>query len=141
MPNMLVHAQDLHALEAGRVVRRLDHDWSNLGPDRVPGRAQLAGEAQERSRLTAELSDFPPDHPRAQQPCGLQTFVLLDESGFVAERLAADPATFAPPAPHRPTRPGRVDHRGHHPAVTCSDESTARTSGDGFAGLHPRPWG
>lgn len=137
VPDMLVHAQDLHALEAGWVVRGRDQDWSDLGPEGVPGRAELAGQALDRRSLTAELSDCPADRARAQQPSrSADVGVLLDEGGDVAEGLAADPAAFAPPDPHRPACPGRVDHRGHDPAMPCGDDSTAGASGDGIAGLH-----
>src|SRR5699024_3294886 len=36
VPDVLVHAQDLNALEPGRVVRGPGQDWSDLGPERVP---------------------------------------------------------------------------------------------------------
>lgn len=134
---MFVHAQDLHALEAGRVVRGRDQDWSDLGPERVPGRAELTGQALDRRSLTAELSDFPPDRARAQQPSRSADFrVLLNEGGYVAEGLAADPAALAPPDPYRPARPGRIDHRGHDPAMTCGDYPAAGAAGDWLARLN-----
>lgn len=61
MPDMFVHAQDLHVLEPGRVVRGLDQDRSNLGPERVPRRAELAGQALDRRPLAPEPADRPAD--------------------------------------------------------------------------------
>ncbi len=46
-----------------------------------------------------------------------------------------DPAALAPSDPHRPTRPGRINHLDHHTAVTSSDDSAAGTALDRNAGL------
>ena len=78
VPDVLVHAQDLHALEPRRVFRGPGQDGLDLGPERVPGRAELAGEALDRRSLTAELTDRPADRARAQQaPRGANLRVLL----------------------------------------------------------------
>ncbi|CAM4110766.1 hypothetical protein HEMA109418_09415 [Helcobacillus massiliensis] len=137
MPDVFVHAQDLHVLEADRVIRGLDQDWPNLGPDRVPRRAKLPGQALDRRPLVAEQADRPPDRARAQQPPRrVYPGVLLDERDHLTDALETDPATLAPPNPHRPTRPRSIDHLDHHPAVTGGDDPAAGAAHDRIAGLH-----
>src|SRR5699024_8827074 len=62
--------------------------------------------------------------------------VLLDERDPLAGVLEADPAALAPPDPHGPAGPGRIDHLNHHTAVTSRDDSAAGATGDRTAGLH-----
>ena len=136
VPDVLVHAQDLHALEPGRVVRSLDQDWSDLGPERVPGGPELPGQTLDRRSLAPELTDRPPDRARAQQPArSADLRILLDERDHRADALEADPAALAPPDPHRPAGTGRIDHLDHHTAVTSRDDSTAGAARDRIAGL------
>ncbi|WP_270452014.1 hypothetical protein, partial [Kocuria marina] len=50
MPDAFVHAQDLHVLEPDRVVSGRGQDGADLSPEGVPGRAELPGQALDRSR-------------------------------------------------------------------------------------------
>ena len=137
VPDMFVHAQDLHSLEPDQVVRGLDQDRSNLGPERVPARAELPGQALDRRSLAPELADRPADRAGAQQaPRGADLRILLDEGRHRADALETDPAALAPPDPHRPARPGRIDHFDHHSAVTCGDDTATGASGYWITGLH-----
>lgn len=80
VPELLVHTQDLHVLEPGRIVRGPVQEWADVGPERVPRRAELAGEALGCRPLAAELSDRPPDRTVGQQaPWLVGLGVLLDE--------------------------------------------------------------
>ena len=136
MPHMLVHAQDLHALESGRILCGPGQDGLDLGPERVPGRAELAGEPLDRGALAAELADRPPERAHGQQaPRRADRGILFDECHHRAGLLAADPAALAPPDPHGPVRPRSVDHRGHDPAVTSGDRTASRAARDRIAGL------
>lgn len=137
VPHMLIDTQDLHALEPGRIIRGPGQDGPNLGPERVPRRAELAGQALDRRPLAPELADRPPDRARAQKaPWSADLRILLDEGRHRADALQTDPATLAPPDPDRPTRPRSIDHLDHHPAVTGGDDPAARASGHWIAGLH-----
>lgn len=67
VPDVLVHAQDLNALEPGWIVRGPGQDGLDLRPERVPGGAELAGKALDRRSLAAELADRPPDRTGAEK--------------------------------------------------------------------------
>ena len=137
MPDVFVHAQDLHVLEPDRVVSGRGQDGADLSPEGVPGRAELPGQALDRRSLAPELTDGPPDRACAQQTARRTDLrVLLDERDHRANVLVTDPAALAPSDPHRPTRPGRINHLDHHTAVTSSDDSAAGTALDRNAGLH-----
>lgn len=111
VPDVLVDAQDLHALEPGRIACGLNQDGLDLGPERVPSGAELPGQTLDRRSLGPELADRPPDRARAQQPPrSADLGVLLDERDHRADVLEADPAALAPPNPHRPAGPGRIDY-------------------------------
>ncbi len=51
--------------------------------------------------------------------------VLLDERNHRADVLKADPEALAPPDPHRPPGPGRIDHLDHHTTATSRDDAAA----------------
>ena len=133
---MFLHAQDLHGLEPGRGVRGLDQDWPNRtracstscraggpGPGSSPPRAG-AGRSPSGSRACSA-------GPSARRPG-----VLLNEGPHRTDALQTDPATLAPPNPHRTTRPRSIDHLDHHPAMTGGDDPAAGASGHWIAGLH-----
>lgn len=112
-------------------------DGLDLGPERVPGRPELPGQALDRRALTPELTDRPPDRAGAQKTArGADLRVLLHERDHLADVLVADPAALAPPDPHRSAGPGRIDHLDHHPTVTSRDDSTAGATRDRITGLH-----
>lgn len=103
VPDVLVHAQDLHVLEADGVVRSHGQERLDLGPDRVPGGAELPGQTLDRHALAPELADRPTDRAGAQQaPRSADGGVLFDERDHRAGVLEAAPAALAPPDPHRP---------------------------------------
>lgn len=111
---MFVHAQDLHVLEPGRGVRGLDQDWPNLGPERVPRRAELAGQALDRRPLAPELADRPADRARAQQAprradpgsCSTKVLTAQTPSRQIQRRL------------HHRIRTGRPAHRASITSTT-----------------------
>lgn len=136
MRDVLVHAQDLHALEPGRIFRGLDQHGPDLGPEGVPGRAELPGAAPDRRSLSTELPGRPTDRTGAQQPSWqADRGILLNERDDREEVFAIDPVALAPPDQDRPTRPGTVGRLDHDPAMTSGDGTAAAAAGHRVTGL------
>lgn len=65
--------------------------------------------------------------------------VLLDERNHRADVLKADPEALAPPDPHRPPGPGRIDHLDHHTTATSRDDAATGQPLTGSQGSMNRP--
>lgn len=156
VPDVFVHAQDLHVLEPGWVVRSLDQDRLDLGPERIPGSGERSVQALDRRSLVAEQSDRPPDRHGAQQAqrCA-DPGVLLEEQDHRTGALPADPAALTAPDPHWPSRPGAsfiIRHAFLLPDMVVTSDAIPFTTaddriveGDGLipdeAVTHPRSTG
>src|SRR5690606_20440436 len=55
VPDVLIDAENLDAVEPCRIISRSVEHWPDLGPQRVPGRAQLAGQSLDGGVLVAQL--------------------------------------------------------------------------------------
>ena len=66
MPHVLIDAKGGDAGEAGLIGGQLGQEGFDHPPLRVPGDAQLAGQAFDGGVLTAQLADRPPHRPRRE---------------------------------------------------------------------------
>ena len=141
MPNMLVDAEDVHAVETGRIRGSVLQAGADLGPQRVPRRAQLASQPLDGSVLRTQLADRPAHCASGQQAArGCYVRILLAEGHHGAGGLEADPAAFAPPQTCRASRRRRIDQSHGHSTVAGGDDAASGTAGDRVAALdvqHP----
>lgn len=136
MPYMLVDAQDFNTVEPCRIISGSVEHWPDLGPQGVPGRAQLASQPLDRGVLIPQLTDRPGHRAGCQQAARDGDLrVLLEERHDRAGRLAADPAVLAPPQAGR-TSSGWGVNQGHSDAsVAGRDDAASGAAGQPVAGL------
>ena len=136
MPDVLVDAQDFNTVEPCRIISGGVEHWPDLGPQRVPRRAQLAGQPLDGGVLIPQLTDRPGHRAGCQQAArGGDLRVLLGEGHDRAGGLAADPAVFAPSQAGR-TPSGRSIDQGHSDAsVAGRDDAATGATGQRVAGL------
>lgn len=136
---MLIHPEDLYTFKPGEVFGGLLQDGPNLGPQCVPSRAELPGQALNRRCFVAELTDRPADRTgRQKSPRDADLRVLLNERPHRTYVLVTDPPVFTPLDSHRSPGPGGADHLDYHAAGSGSDDTTARAPVRRITGLHPQ---
>ena len=118
VPEVLVHAEHLDAVEARLVGVQLGQQSQHGVVHRGPGRVELAGQPGHRGVLPAQLPGRPPHRPPGQQrPWGGEVFVLLGEHPLGAQLLRAPPGPFPPDQLGRTAETGNVDQPMVTPAV------------------------
>ena len=136
MPYMLVDAENLDAVEPCRIVSGGVEHWPDLGPQRVPRRAQLASQPLDGGVLIPQLTDRPGHRAGCQQGArGGDLRVLLGEGHDRAGRLTADPAVLAPSQAGRPSSGWGVDQGHSDASVAGRDDAATGTAGQPVAGL------
>ena len=104
VPDVFVHPQARHTVEAGLLGRQAFQLWFHRPPQRLPRHPELAGQAQDGGVLAAELTDRPPDRPgRDRGPRGDQGGDLLREHAPRTVRVGAPPDALPPHEADRDT--------------------------------------
>ena len=125
MPDVLIDPEPHNAIEAGLVIGHGFEQRSDRRPHCVPRRAQLAGDAGDRSVLVADLANRPPTRPHRQQRTRQRDRVVaFGERPRLASVVDAAPRPLAPHQPHRPTEARHVNQRHVAAAVAVRDHPT-----------------
>ena len=142
--HVLIDPQGLHAGEPCGVGGHLLEQRLDRRPHRLPGRAELTGDALHRGALTPDLGDAPPPRTGGQQtPWWRETLVGLGKRPDPAQNLGAAAQPLAPDQIHRRSEARDVDQPNLATTARGRDHPAARTAQERRGGLdrHPQPAG
>jgi hypothetical protein len=134
-PDVLIHAQDLHPGQSGRVAQPPGRLSLDRVPAGVPVHPEMAGQRGDGGVVDGQRIRRPTRRPGGQLRPWRDQFMLLGEYPLRAGRLAAAPQPGQPHQPDRDPETRSVRDDPSTPAVANRDDPALRAAADVSVGL------